>query len=96
MRKSLILIEGRREVIEWWDRSDFHGRINLVCPQDEKDQIIQDEVTIIPVEDDCIVCDWCNADITLFPVPVLESSALCPGCFSSLMEKAQMIGWISN
>ena len=84
MRRKLVLIDGRPEVVEWWDVSDFRGRFNMVMPADEHMRpLVADsgDLKVIPVADDCIICDYCNADLTIFPVPVLGGSALCPDCF---------------
>lgn len=86
MKVTIVLIEDRPEVVEWWEVKDFRGRFNMFCPQDEAGRIIQAEVEIMPIADDCIVCDYCNADLVAFPVPVVGSDALCPGCFRKLVS----------
>ncbi|GAH83684.1 unnamed protein product, partial [marine sediment metagenome] len=43
-----------------------------------------EEVKRFPIPDDVIVCDFCNDKITEFPVPVMGSYALCPGCFAEV------------
>ncbi|MCD6318856.1 hypothetical protein J7M02_07310, partial [Candidatus Aerophobetes bacterium] len=42
------------------------------------------EVISIPVPDDTILCDFCNAQITRFPVPVYLGNALCQKCFADM------------
>ena len=88
MKSKILLIEGRPEVVEWWSVSDFHGRFNMVMPADENMRpAVADphELEVIPVADDCIICDYCNSDLTIFPVPVVGGSALCPECFKRLV-----------
>ena len=81
------MIEGRSELVEWWDRQDFQGRFNMLVGADENLQPVADpeQLTVIPVSDDCIICDYCNADLLTFPVPVVGGSALCPECFKRLV-----------
>jgi len=78
------LIEGRRQVVEWWGRADFHGCFNMVMGAEPVADPSQ--LTIIPVSDDCIISDfisdYCNADLQTFPIPVIAGSALCPECFN--------------
>jgi len=42
MKKKIVLIEGRSEVVEWWDQADFHGRFNMVIGADENMRPIAD------------------------------------------------------
>ncbi len=83
MKTKTIVIDGRPEIVEWWDRSDFQGRFNMVMGADENMQPVADpqHLDISTVPDDCIVCDYCNDDLLTFPVPVIGGSALCPECF---------------
>jgi hypothetical protein len=87
MKKLVVLIHGRPELVEWWDRADFHGRFTMVVGADENMQPVPDseQLSVIPVSDDCIICDYCNADLLTFPVPVVGGSALCPKCFKKLV-----------
>lgn len=39
-----------------------------------------------PPPDDLWVCDYCNATITVRPIPVVESNALCAECFMRTVE----------
>ena len=84
MKRKLVLIDGRPEMVEWWDRSDFQGRFNMVMPADEHMRpLVADpgDLEVIPIADDCIICDYCNDVLLTFPVPVVNGSALCPECF---------------
>ncbi len=89
MKSKILLIEGRPEVVEWWNVHDFRGRFNMVMPADEHMRpAVADpaQLEIIAIADDCIICDRCNADLTIFPVPVFSGSALCQECFKRLVS----------
>lgn len=59
--------------VEWWPRQRFAGRsIRIWSPGAP--------TVYIPIADDDIVCDLCDADIDLDPVPVIGSYALCADC----------------
>ena len=69
-----------RVPVEWWTRSQFAGRaIHMWFPGES--------VETIPIPDDEIVCDLCNATIDdLDPVPVIGGHALCADCCVRLFE----------
>lgn len=48
--------------LEFWDKERFKSRSLKVAGGAE--------VVSIPVPDDVILCDFCNAQITEFPVPM--------------------------
>ena len=64
--------------LEFWDKERFKNR--------SLDIIGGPEVVSIPVPDDVIVCDFCNSQISEFPVPVYLGSALCQKCLAELKE----------
>jgi len=64
--------------LELWDKERFKNRSLKILGGPE--------VASIPVPDDVILCDFCNAQITEFPVPVYLGNALCAKCFGELKE----------
>jgi len=44
------------------------------------------EVVSIPVADEVVLCDFCNDQISEFPVPIYLGNALCQKCFRELKE----------
>lgn len=69
--------------VEWWDKEDFRGRVNGIYEIGGNG-----EAVIMPVADDYIVCDFCNRDITVFPVPVtFGHNALCTECYNRYFPK---------
>ena len=66
--------------VEWWPRSRFAGRaIQIWFPGEP--------VKSIPIPDDEIVCDLCNASIDdLDPVPVIGGHAFCAECCVKLFS----------
>ena len=76
--------EGKTRV-EWWEESDFHGRSNRIGDLDTGEII-----SVIPIPDDCILCDFCNEEITEFPVPVLWGThAACKKCFEDMQRTSK-------
>ena len=78
---SLVLIfeegytRGRDEVRAWWP--GFRPAWIIVVADGETE--IGD--TLGPGD---VICDRCNANITIRPVPVIGDWALCPSCFARL------------
>lgn len=71
-------LDGRTKV-EWWDKEDFQGRKTEIYTAKD--------VTVIPIPDDTIICDFCNTGIVEFPVPVVWGThALCPGCYKRIQK----------
>ena len=68
-------IDGRTRV-EWWGKEMFQGRATEV--------ISATEYTRIPIPDSVVLCDFCNTEITEFPVPVVGTYALCKGCLENI------------
>jgi hypothetical protein len=66
------------EHLEFWDKERFKNRSLKIMGGPE--------VISIPVPDDVILCDFCNTQITGFPVPVYLGNALCSKCFKELKE----------
>lgn len=78
MRKETIETKLDGPVpFEFWDKEDFVGRVtNLIYPGGMES---------MPIPDDAIVCDFCNASIEEFPVPVFNGThALCPSCYKNV------------
>jgi len=50
------------------------------------------EVVFIPVPDDVIFCDFCNTQISEFPIPIYVGNALCPKCFRELKRDIKKKG----
>ena len=70
--------DGRQE-IQWWEKEDFHDRVNSITSAEG--------TRSIPIPDDSVICDFCNDRITEFPVPVYRGSyALCKGCFEGIKK----------
>ena len=66
------------EDLEFWDKKRFKNRSLKIMGGPE--------IVSIPVPDDAILCDFCNTQITEFPVPVYLGSALCQKCLAELKE----------
>jgi len=66
------------EDLEFWGKEKFKNRSLKIMGGPE--------IVSIPVPDDAVLCDFCNTQITKFPVPVYLGSALCPKCFEELKE----------
>lgn len=66
--------------IEWWQVTDFQGRTNKVTSADEKYGHTYVTEHLIPIPDNEVVCDVCNAEVTEFPCPVVNKYALCSSC----------------
>jgi hypothetical protein len=65
--------------VELWDKADFMNRSSSV--------LAGATLTVIPIPDDCVLCDFCNAEIKEFPVPVVEKYALCKKCYEKIQVK---------
>lgn len=63
-------------------RSSFRDRETVISTWPDNGQ--EPEVlNRIPIPDELILCDFCNAEIDNDPVPVLNNSyALCEGCYA--------------
>lgn len=64
------------ENLEFWGKEKFKNHSLKIMGGPE--------IVSIPVPDDVILCDFCNAKITGFPVPIYLGNALCPKCFKGL------------
>jgi hypothetical protein len=72
-------VDGPANVEYWWSE-DFAGRVTTIITSRECERI--------PVPDDFIVCDFCNADIVNWPCAVLRGTdALCPECLEKIKLK---------
>jgi len=66
------------EGLEFWDKERFKNRSLKIMGGPE--------VVSIPVPDNVVICDFCNAQITEFPVPVYLGNALCQKCLTEVKE----------
>ncbi len=79
----ITTIDGPTKV-EWWDKERFTGRTNHIITGHSDDDVCHD---VIPVPDDCIICDFCNDDITEFPCPVVWGThTLCMPCYRKIKK----------
>jgi len=72
------------EDLEFWDKERFKNRSIKIMGGPE--------IASIPVPDKAVLCDFCNTQITEFPVPVYLGNALCPKCFKELKEDIKKKG----
>jgi len=78
--------------VEWRPKEEFMGRSNRMYTAESTKDLLRGTnlslVSVIPVPDDSIVCDLCNAKIEEYPVPVVwDSYALCKKCLNSISKK---------
>lgn len=75
MEKTIAVsrTDGQIYEQELWDKDDFRGRETVILSNGGIDRI--------PIPDDVIICDYCNAEIDEFPVPVINGNALCQKCY---------------
>ena len=66
------------EALEFWGKEKFKNRSIKIMGGPE--------VVSIPVADEVILCDFCNDQISEFPVPIYLGNALCQKCFRELKE----------
>jgi len=71
--------EKKIEGLEFWPEEKFRDRSMTISGGGE--------VSVIPIPDDSIVCDYCNDSITEFPVPVYQGYALCPKCWKGTKKR---------
>jgi len=82
------------DVVEWWEESDFPPSMSIIgfVPRDEP-SIDRKEISMLDERGKRIViCDWCNDQITEFPVPVYLGSALCKKCYNKIKDKEEELG----
>jgi hypothetical protein len=81
-RLESILTDHGMKTVEWCDRDEFVNRTNKIYSgwPGENLKLMQE----IPIPDYEVLCDYCNKDITEFPVPVIDNYALCPECFGEM------------
>jgi len=72
------------EDLEFWGKEKFKNRSIKIMGGPE--------VVSIPVPDEAILCDFCNTQITEFPIPIYLGNALCPKCFKELKEDIKKKG----
>ena len=64
--------------LEFWDKEKFRDRSLKIMGGPE--------IVSIPVPMDVIVCDFCNDQISEFPVAVYLGNALCRRCLKGLKK----------
>ena len=79
--KTKTMVHSKLDGIQpvyWWEKEDFQHRNTTIYDIDNPL-----DKTVIPIPDDCILCDFCNTNIDTFPVAVFRNSyALCPKCYN--------------
>jgi len=81
MKITYIQTEDGRTKIEWWPKEKFRNRVTEVISSTHYDRI--------PIPDDIVLCDFCNEQITEFPVPVMGTYALCKKCFGDIKKRGE-------
>ena len=80
---AMTALDGRQP-IQLWDKDEFRGRVTQVYSGNIGKMTLEHS---IPIPDDSILCDFCNANIKTFPVLIFHGSALCPECVRKYMGK---------
>ncbi|MCK9598327.1 MAG: hypothetical protein M0R06_04760 [Sphaerochaeta sp.] len=81
---SFVGRTGEAVTVEWKRVRDFRGRVNTLTALDGE------VLTAIPLADNEIVCDFCNASIEDFPCPVVFGHALCRNCWDKVAKDAAL------
>jgi hypothetical protein len=82
-RLEQILTDHGIKTVEWREKDEFVNRSNKIYsgrPGYDKFKLIKE----IPIPDYEVNCDYCNAEITDFPVPVIDNYALCTECLEGM------------
>jgi len=92
MEITYINTEDGKTKVEWWEKEKFTGRSSRMYTADSTEDFLKgtnlELVSVIPVPDDVILCDFCNEQITEFPVPVVWGThAVCTGCLKRMTKK---------
>jgi len=74
-------MQEKIEGLEFWDKERFKNRSIKILGGPE--------AVSISIPDDVVLCDFCNTQITEFPVPVYLGNALCSKCFKELKENIE-------
>jgi len=81
MKITYIFTADGKTKVEWWGQERFRNRESRIYTAGT--------VHVIPIPDTLILCDFCNAEITEFPVPVLWGShALCGECLTNVQRRS--------
>jgi len=91
MKITYIKTEDGRTLVEWWEKQDFTNRTSRIYTADDSLDLILGKnlklESVIPIPDYLVVCDFCNDEVTEFPVPVVWGThALCPKCFKEIQK----------
>lgn len=81
MRTTHINTLDGDTLVEWWEKEDFRGRVSSITSASPVGLVTK----VIPIPDDSILCDFRNAEIKEFPVPVIWGThAACKKCLESI------------
>lgn len=93
METTYIQTEDGEAKVEWWPKEKFTGRVTEMYTAKSGEDLLRgtnlELVSSIPIPDDVILCDFCNDEITEFPVPVVWNHALCKVCFKNIDKGGQ-------
>ena len=79
MKITYIETADGRTKVEWWPKEKFRNRATEIYGAGFYSKI--------PVRDYVIVCDFCNVNITEFPVPVVWGThAVCKECLEGMKK----------
>ena len=73
--------------ITWWDKEDFTGRQTTMVSGNTYEEMMDNNPQFMPIPDDYIICDYCDAPLTEFPVPVFHGHALCQACYNNKIKR---------
>lgn len=87
--ENIMTKEDGEQPLIWKQRHHFNGRKMTIQSLDENLNPTSSKTYEIP-DDQPVLCDFCNHEITEFPVPVLcNSYALCPDCFGRIKANGE-------
>ncbi len=90
-RVTYITTLDGRVPVEWWEKEHFRGRSSGVYSADNVEDLLSGRnltsISVIPIPDNVVLCDFCNERIEEFPVPVVSNYAVCKECFKNMQKK---------